>query len=232
MHSERILIVDDDENLASLLKISLEDEGFLITIASNGETALRKFREDYFTLVILDLTLPEMSGIEVCRAIRQQSRVAIIVLTGNQDNDVQLECLRCGADDYVTKPFDNRILLARIDAVLNRISEGNAPFQNSNYYNDGYLLIDYSAHSVKISGKEIALTPKEYNLLYELTRQAGTVMEYEKLLTRVWGEEYKDDKNLLYRHINSLRRKIEPDPDRPRYIITVAKTGYRFDMPH
>jgi len=227
MQHKRILIVDDDTAIVNLLRYTIEEEGYQVFIAGDGVEAIRIFNEISPDLIILDLILPDGDGFEVCRVIREKSPVPILALSALKSEEDKVKSLDLGMNDYMIKPFGNKELLARIRALLRNNKSG--PNSSLSFFDDGYLKIDYLAFRVITAGKEVTLTPIEFSLLRELTQNAGVILGYNELLTRVWGPEYKNSANLLFRHINSLHKKIEPEPDKPRYIINVKKSGYRYD---
>jgi DNA-binding response OmpR family regulator len=230
MQYSRILIVDDNTNVTKLLKITLEREGYQVYIFNNGIEAIENYNEISPDLIILDIILPDIDGFEICRIIRKNSMVPILVLSGLNSEVAMKECHNIGVNDYVTKPFENAVLQEKIRTLLNSTNDKSDNVLS--VFNDGYIKINFLAHYVIVAGKEVHLTPIEFHILSELTLNAGVVIEYNELLKCVWGYEYEDQLNLLYRHINSLHKKIEPDPCKPRYIINVMKFGYRYDTHH
>jgi two-component system KDP operon response regulator KdpE len=210
----------------------LEREGFKTSTAMDGEAAIMAFEKESPDLIILDLLLPNLDGFEVCRTIRKQSQVPILALSALNDQTEKVKCLDLGADDYLTKPFSMGELRARINALLRRSSktiDSEKPVPRPFDYDDGYLKVDFQSHRVMVTGDEIILAPMEFKLLHELVINAGVVLEYNDLLSRVWGPEYRGTRDYLHDHIYSLRRKIEPDVKNPRYFITIPGFGYRFD---
>ncbi|HXF38080.1 MAG TPA: response regulator transcription factor [Blastocatellia bacterium] len=220
-----ILVVDDEPQILRVMRASLPARGFDVRTASGGEQALDEIRKEMPDLIILDLAMPEMPGLEVCRRIRETSTVPIIVLSAMGLESDKVQALYIGADDYVTKPFGMEELLARMLAVLRRvhISEGDAPMLKV-----GDLTINPGERRVTIGQSQIKLTPKEFDLLKYLVTNAGKVLTHRALLQAVWGTESSEQKEYLRVFINQLRRKIEPDPQHPRYILTEPWVGYRF----
>ncbi len=218
----RVLIVDDDTALAEMLGIVLRGEGYEPVLCAHGDRALAMFREHKPDLVLLDLMLPGMDGIDVCRAIRAKSGVPIVMLTAKTDTVDVVVGLESGADDYVMKPFKPKELVARIRARLRR-SEEPAP----EMLEIGDLVIDVAGHSVKRDGSVIALTPLEFDLLVALARKPWQVFTREVLLEQVWGYRHAADTRLVNVHVQRLRSKIERDPERPDVVVTVRGVGYK-----
>jgi len=218
----RVLVVDDDASLAEMLSLVLRNEGFGSRICSTGETAMSAFREYQPDLVLLDVMLPGKGGIEVCREIRAESGVPIVMLTAKSDTIDVVAGLESGADDYVVKPFKPKELLARIRARVRRLSEG--PPESLNI---GDLVIDVAGHSVTRNSTALALTPLEFDLLVCLARKPWQVFTREVLLEQVWGYRHAADTRLVNVHVQRLRAKIEPDPERPEVILTVRGVGYK-----
>ena len=218
----RVLVVDDDPALAEMLGIVLRSEGFLPSFVADGERALNAFREHKPDLVLLDLMLPGMDGIDVCRAIRAESGVPIVMLTAKTDTIDVVVGLESGADDYVMKPFKPKELVARIRARLRRTEEP-AP----ELLEIGDLVIDVAGHSVKRDGGPIALTPLEFDLLVALARKPWQVFTREVLLEQVWGYRHAADTRLVNVHVQRLRSKVERDPENPEVVVTVRGVGYK-----
>ena len=223
---QRILVVDDEPQLTRVLRRSLTTKGYDVRIAGDGEFALQTFHDWPAVLVITDLALPNMSGLELCRRLRAISEVPIIVLSVRGEETTKVEALDAGADDYVTKPFGMDELLARIRATLRRKPESDS---KSQILEVGDFHIDLEGHSAAQSGKELRLTPKEFDLLVHLIRNAGKVLTHRTLLGAVWGGDYTEQTEYLRVFIGQLRKKIEPDPSTPRYILTEPWIGYRFN---
>jgi DNA-binding response OmpR family regulator len=224
--NEKILLVEDEKTLAKALKFSLEKEGFLVSVAYDGEEALKAAKRDRPQLIILDLMLPKIDGFEVCRAIRRDSQVPIIMLTARDEDIDKILGLELGADDYMTKPFNTRELLSRIRAILRRTT-GHS-FSGNKVVRIGDIEIDLIKHRVNVRGGEVSLTSKEYALLSFLGSNPGRVFSRDLLLQEIWGYEYCGDARTVDVHIRHLREKIEEFPAEPYYILTVWGTGYKF----
>lgn len=222
----RILVVDDEIEIRRFLRASLGMHGNTIIEATNGQDALRMVIDNRPDLTILDLGLPDLDGVEITRRIREWSRMPIIILSVRNQEQIKIEALDAGADDYLTKPFGVGELLARIRVVMRRVvtPEGDAEYQV------GELVIDMARHKVSIAGKEVVLTPTEFDLLRTLTQNAGKVLTHRQLIHLVWGASYEDEDRLLRVNIANLRRKIEENPSRPRYILTELGVGYRLKV--
>jgi two-component system, OmpR family, response regulator RegX3 len=225
----RVLIVEDEESFADPLAFLLRKEGFTAAVASTGQQALEEFDRNGADIVLLDLMLPGMSGTDVCKALRQRSTVPVIMVTARDSEIDKVVGLEIGADDYVTKPYSARELIARVRAVLRR--GGDSP--------DGELLpqvlaagpvrMDVERHVVTVDGTEIPLPLKEFDLLEYLLRNVGRVLTRGQLIDRVWGADYVGDTKTLDVHVKRLRSKIEPDPASPRHLVTVRGLGYKFE---
>jgi two-component system KDP operon response regulator KdpE len=222
-----ILVVDDESRMIRFVRMNLELEGFQVAEAGSGIEALDKVRDELPDLVLLDVMMPEMDGFETLERLREISTVPVIMLTVKGDEGDRIRGLELGADDYVTKPFSPRELASRIRAVLRR-AEMPSPVAKTTIDIDDHLQIDFRQREVIVDGEHIRLRPTEYRLLYHLVNNAGWVMTHEMLLSKVWGYEYRDETGLLRLYITYLRKKIEPDPSHPRYILTERGTGYRF----
>lgn len=222
---QRVLIVDDERKLVQGLAAYFRQAGFDVLTAYDGRAALESFGRDHPDLVILDLMLPEMDGLDVCRAIRQRSATPIIMLTARVDETDTLIGLELGADDYITKPFSPREVVARARAVLRRASGALAP---GNVLRGGDILLDIDRRSATAGGQAIELTPTEFDLLTTLLRNRGRPLSRAQLLDAVAGDEEAAYERTIDAHIKNLRRKIEPDPSHPRYIVTVFGIGYKF----
>jgi DNA-binding response OmpR family regulator len=221
-----ILIVDDDALLRRSLAFNLEKVGYRASTAATAEDALAQVHLDPPDLVLLDIGLPGMDGLDALRCLRQQIDVPVIFLTARRRELDQVVGLELGADDYVTKPFDLDVLLARIKAVLRR-SAAPTPPQQFAPLAVGNLVIDPAAHTVTAEGNSVDLTPREFDLLYALAREAGSVVSVDDLLACVWGAEYVGESQVVYVHIRWLREKLERDPHRPKRIVTVRGVGYK-----
>ncbi len=223
----RILVVEDEESFRDALSYMLRKEGFEVVLAENGPSALEEFDRHGADLVLLDLMLPGLSGTEVCRAIRAKSSVPVIMLTAKDTEVDKVVGLELGADDYVTKPYSTRELLARIRAVLRRRGEPEdlAPAT----VEAGPVRLDVDRHVVSVSGEEVTMPLKEFELLELLLRNAGRVLTRGQLIDRVWGSDYVGDTKTLDVHVKRLRAKVEPAPSTPRHIVTVRGLGYKFE---
>jgi two-component system KDP operon response regulator KdpE len=222
----RILVVDDEPQLTRVLLRSLTSKGYEVRIAGDGDFAVQTFQDWTPSLVITDLAMPNMGGLELCRRLRAVSNVPIIVLSVRGEEKTKVEALDAGADDYVTKPFGMDELLARIRAALRRQPAADA---QARVLEAGEFRIDLDAHVVKRAGEEIHLTPKEFDLLTHFVRNAGRVLTHRALLGAVWGGDYTEQHEYLRVFIGQLRKKIETDPSKPRYILTEPWIGYRFN---
>ncbi len=228
MSEAKILIVDDDAQIRRTLRATLVPHRYEVTDASSGEQALDALRDAKPDLVLLDLNMPGMGGLETCRAIREQSDVAIIVLTVRDEEKDKVRVLDAGADDYVTKPFGTAELLARIRAALRRLP---VPLDGPSLLELEGLTIDFGARQVVVRGQSVRLTPKEFDLLRYLASNANQVITHRRLLQAVWGPEYGDEVEYLRVFINQLRKKIEKRPSQPRLLLTEPWVGYRFHLP-
>ncbi|MFU0824978.1 response regulator transcription factor [Clostridium sp.] len=222
-----ILIIEDEEKVSEVLKAYLEREGYKVYCAARGLKGLEIFRSIDIKLVILDLMLPDISGEEICKIIRQSSDVYIFMLTAKGALEDRIEGLNIGADEYLIKPFSPRELTARVNALFRRISTGNS--KSSNYiFNDGRLYVDYNKRLVKIDGKEVALTPNEFDILRVLILNKGNVLSREQLIDKVFGIDFDGYDRTIDVYIKNIRKKIEKDTKNPKYIITITKVGYKF----
>lgn len=226
----KILIVEDEQSFSEALSFLLTKEGFTVSVAENGRAALEIFKSEPFDLVLLDLMIPEVSGTEVCRAIRATSSVPIIMLTAKDSEIDKVVGLELGADDYVTKPYSSRELVARIKAVLRRgASEESKGSAYSGLISAAGIEIDIERHQVTNLGMQVSLPLKEFELLEFLMRNAGRVLTRGQLIDRVWGGDYYGDTKTLDVHIKRLRSKLEADPANPRLIQTIRGLGYKFE---
>jgi len=229
MSSGRILVVDDEPQIRRVLRTTLSAQGYEVFDAKSGEEALLAIREQRFDLILLDLNMPGMGGLATCREIREGSDAAIIMLTVRSSEQDKVAALDAGADDYVTKPFGIPELLARIRAALRRVQLTPA--------GEGQTLelegteIDLAARRVRRGSAEIRLTPKEFDLLHYLVSNPNVAIPHTKLLQAVWGPDYGDQVEYLRVFVNQLRKKIEPDPAKPRFLLTEPWVGYRFALP-
>jgi two-component system response regulator RegX3 len=223
----RVLVVEDEESFSDALSYMLRKEGFEVAIAATGPDALDTFERNGADLVLLDLMLPGLPGTEVCRELRTRSNVPVIMLTAKDSEVDKVVGLELGADDYVTKPFSSRELVARIRAVLRR--QGDVEELAPATLEAGPVRMDVERHIVSVSGTSVQLPLKEFELLEVLLRNAGRVLTRMQLIDRVWGADYVGDTKTLDVHVKRLRAKIEPTPSAPRYIITVRGLGYKFE---
>ena len=225
----KVLVIDDDPNIAEVISISLQVHWPQITVVSavDGDEGLSLVEAESPDVVILDIGLPGMNGFEVCREIRRFSDVPIIMLTVRDTDTDVAHGLQMGADDYLTKPFSHLELLSRIQAVLRR-AQGFPISKGEGVFSSGNLEIDFDGWEVRVAGEVVKLTPKEYSLLYQLSRNAGRVLTYQTMLSKIWGEEYKEEPSLLKLHIHNLRRKLGDDPQNPKIIVNERGVGYKF----
>jgi two-component system KDP operon response regulator KdpE len=227
MHRPRILIVDDELAIVKFLRANLEANGYETLAASDGAEALQKVEMELPDLIILDIMMPKIDGFEVCRRIREWSQIPIIMLSTRDDLMDKVKCLDLGADDYLSKPFGKEELIARVKAVLRRTeAAGIIPIQPS--FSSGNLTINFAERQVTLADSEVRLTPTEYSLLQELVLNAGKVLTHAHLLSKVWGLEYREERQYLHVFVKRLRAKLEPDLAEPRYIMTVPGVGYQF----
>ncbi|HOF95212.1 MAG TPA: response regulator transcription factor [Clostridia bacterium] len=222
----RILLVDDEPLILKGLRFSLQQEGYEIDQAADGEEALEKIRENAYDLVLLDVMLPKLSGIEVCQQVRETSDVPIIMLTAKGEDMDKILGLEFGADDYMTKPFNILEVKARIKSILRRTAVVRGPQKTQ--LSEGGLFLDSQTRSVEVNGSPVNLTVKEFDLLQYFMASPGRVFTREELLENVWGYEYMGDFRTVDVHIRRLRSKIEPDPDKPQYVVTKWGVGYYF----
>jgi two-component system response regulator RegX3 len=223
----RVLVVEDEESFSDALSYMLGREGFEAVVASTGPEALAEFDRAGADIVLLDLMLPGLPGTEVCRALRSRSNVPIIMLTAKDSEVDKVVGLELGADDYVTKPYSARELVARIRAVLRRRGDVEAPADGA--LEAGPVRMDVERHVVVVDGEPVSLPLKEFDLLELLLRNAGRVLTRGQLIDRVWGSDYVGDTKTLDVHVKRLRAKIEPDPANPKHLVTVRGLGYKFD---
>ncbi len=224
----RVLVVEDEESISDPLSYLLRQEGFEVAVAGTGPDALAAFDRSGADIVLLDLMLPGLSGTEVCRALRARSSVPVIMLTARDSEIDKVVGLELGADDYVTKPFSSRELVARVRAVLRRRSEPAADEPGA-ALEAGPVRMDVERHTVAVAGQEVALPLKEFDLLEYLLRNVGRVLTRGQLIDRVWGADYVGDTKTLDVHVKRLRSKVEADPSVPRHLVTVRGLGYKFE---
>jgi two-component system response regulator RegX3 len=224
----RILVVEDEESLADSVRYNLEREGYAVSVAPDGRRALERFRSDRPALVILDLMLPEVSGLDVCRTIRSDSDVPIIMVTAKDSEADKVAGLELGADDYVTKPFSMRELVSRVRANLRRSRPQAVAAPVDEVLAGGPVRMDVARHEVSIGDGSIALPPKEFELLEAFLRRKGRLLTRDFLIEEVWGADYFGDTRTLDVHVKRLRRKLERDPHHPSHLLTVRGLGYKF----
>jgi two-component system KDP operon response regulator KdpE len=225
MHRLRILVVDDELAIIRLVRANLQADGYEVLAAMDGAEALQIIERELPDLIILDIMMPKVDGFEVSRQLREWSQIPIIMLSGRSDEMDKVECLNLGADDYLSKPFGVKELLARVRAVLRRaeITHGT---RTQHSFADGDLEISFAQRRVTVADEEVRLTPTEYSLLQELVLNEGKVLTHAHLLNKVWGPEYGEEREYLHVFVGRLRAKLEPDPISPRYIRTVPGVGY------
>jgi two-component system, OmpR family, KDP operon response regulator KdpE len=226
--SARILVVDDEPQLTRVLRTGLKSRGYEVRVAADGIAGLEAFNDWHPNLVITDLAMPRMDGLELCRQLRTISQVPIIVLSAKGEEKTKIDALDLGADDYVTKPFGIDELLARVRASLRRsavLNEAN----ESTVLENGDFRVDLESRSVRVGDREVHLTPKEFDLLTYFIKHAGKVLTHRTLLAAVWGGNYVDQNEYLRVFVGNLRKKIEADVSSPRYIVTEPWIGYRFN---
>jgi two-component system KDP operon response regulator KdpE len=227
MNTATILAVDDEPQIRRVLRTTLSAQGYTIIEAKSGEEALETVRRERIDLVLLDVNLPGISGLETCREIRSSSEIPIIMLTVRNAEQDKVQALDAGADDYVVKPFGSDELMARIRAALRRSSTA----EDLPSFETPELKIDFSKRVVTVHGNHVRLTPKEFELLRHLVANQGKAIPHRRLLQAVWGPDYGEETEYLRVFINQLRKKVEPDPSHPRYILTEPWLGYRFERP-
>jgi two-component system KDP operon response regulator KdpE len=227
MTAATILVVDDEPQIRRVMRATLTAQGYAIVEARDGQEALEKLRSERPDLVILDMNMPVLDGLETCRAIRAGSNVPVIMLTVRSAEKDKVRALDAGADDYVVKPFGIQELLARIRATLRRSPSGEL----ENVISSKEFDFNFESREVKAGGKPVHLTPKEFEVLRELVTHHGKPISHRRLLQAVWGPDYGEETELLRVVINQLRKKIEPDPAKPRYLLTEPWVGYRFVLP-
>jgi two-component system KDP operon response regulator KdpE len=230
MSGGRILVVDDDPQIRRAMKAALTARGYEVSDARTGDEALEKLRSEAFDLILLDVNMPGSSGMEICRVIRSSSDIAIIMLTVNNTEKSKVEALDAGADDYVTKPFSTPELLARIRATLRRLPQVPDDAGLKQLTLQG-VEIDLPSRQTTVRGRASRLTAKEFDLLSYLLARPNRTISHRELLQAVWGPDYGDELEYLRVFVNRLRKKIEPDPAKPRFLLTDAWAGYRFHLP-
>ncbi len=225
----RVLIVDDDPQIRRVMRMTLVAQGYEVAAVPTGEEALQQTRDSKFDLLVLDMNMPGLGGLETCRSIRAYSNAAIIMLTVRDAEAEKIAALDAGADDYVTKPFRMPELLARIRAALRRVPEVVSGAEEILRFDD--LEINFSTRRVVAAGREVRLTPKEFDLLRYLASHPNVPIPHARLLQAVWGPDYGNEVEYLRVFVNHLRKKLEPDPASPRYLLTEPWVGYRFATP-
>ena len=227
MKKTRVLVVDDEPETLKYVGANLKARGFEVVTAADGSEALKQATEDVFDLVLLDITMPGPDGFAVCQALRQDSNVPIIMLSARGQEKDKVRALDLGADDYITKPFGIEELLARVRSTLRRSQHDPS---TAGPLVIGDLAINFAERRVTRGGEEVKLTPTEYALLVQLARSAGKVLSHSVLLQRVWGPEYGEESDYLWAYMRRLRRKLEAEPDHPRYLLTEPGVGYRMSL--
>jgi len=227
MSKLRILVADDDPSILRLLSANLKARGYEVISCTDGEETLQMVEKEFLDLIILDIMMPKLDGIEVCRRIRTWNKIPIIMLSARGDEKDKVRCLEIGADDYITKPFGMAELLARISTALRHAQSTKVDMPASSTFVSGDMEINFASHTVKVAGKQVRLTPTEFALLQELATNSGKVLTHRLILQRVWGEEYHSEREYIRVFIGRLRRKIEPDPDNPRHLLTIPGVGYQ-----
>jgi DNA-binding response OmpR family regulator len=224
----RVLVVEDERSIAAFVQTALEREGFAVEVVSTGQAALAQVKARPPDLILLDLMLPGMDGLEVCRQVRgHEPYIPIVMLTARSEDVDKVVGLELGADDYITKPFNIRELIARVRAVLRLVRHADTG-PDRDRLQVGQLIIDRASRTVAVAGRQVTLTPKEFDLLATLAWDRGRVYGREMLLERVWGYDYLGESRTVDVHMQRLRHKVEPDPAHPRYLLTVRGVGYKF----
>jgi two-component system response regulator RegX3 len=224
----RILVVEDEESLADSVRYNLEREGYTVSVAADGRRALERFRVEPPSLVILDLMLPEVSGLDVCRVIRTESDVPIIMVTAKDSEADKVTGLELGADDYVTKPFSMRELVSRVRANLRRVRTSGPVEPPDDLLSGGPVRMDVARHEVAVHEQAVPMPPKEFELLEAFLRRKGRLLTRDFLIEEVWGADYFGDTRTLDVHVKRLRRKLEEDPHHPVHLLTIRGLGYKF----
>lgn len=222
---KNVLIIEDEEKVVQVLKAYLEKSGYNVKFALNGLSGIELFKKDNFNLIILDLMLPDITGEDICKIIRETSDVYIFMLTAKGSLEDKIEGLDIGADEYLVKPFSPRELTARVRALFRRVTNINVPILT---FDSGNLVINTEERSVKLNDNTIMLTPNEFDILYTLAINKGIVLTREQLIEKIFGLDFAGYDRTIDVHIKNLRKKIEEDSRNPRYIMTVVKTGYKF----
>ncbi len=228
MQQKRILIVEDEPKIAEAVEAYLKKDGYSTLVAYDGRQALLLFEREHPNMMILDLMLPHISGEDVCKAVREQSRIPIIMLTAKASEDNKIDGLNIGADDYMTKPFSPRELVARVNSLFRRCSDGISPLFNRVSWNNGDLEVDFNAYTIKKQGVAVSLTPNEFKLLATLAKYPNKTFTRYELIELAFGIDFDGYDRTIDSHIKNLRAKIETDTANPVYILTVRGIGYRF----
>jgi DNA-binding response OmpR family regulator len=226
--NKKVLIVEDEVKISSVIKSFLESKGFFAYCVEDGLKAIEVFHREVFSMILLDLMLPGMSGEEVCRTIRQKSRVPIIMLTSKSAESDMLKGLDIGADDYITKPFSFKTLFARMEAVWRRSADDLIPIISAQNFHDGNLTVDFENRMIRKNSEEVKLTPNEYKILTTLMRYPNKVFSRDELISSALGEDYEGYDRTIDSHIKNLRAKLEDDPKNPVYVRTIHSVGYKF----
>lgn len=230
MGKETILIVDDEKEIRELIEIYLKNEGYQILMAANGQEALEILQDEDIDLIVLDIMMPKMDGIQACMKVREDKNMPIIMLSAKSQDMDKILGLSTGADDYVTKPFNPLELVARVKSQLRRYTKLNVPtIKRENELEVGDLTVNTSTHEAKVNGKEVKLTPREFSILELLARNKGIVFSIEKIYEQVWQEAFYESDNTVMVHIRKIREKIEENPRKPQYIKTVWGVGYKIE---
>lgn len=232
MEQNKILVVDDEKEITDLIEIYLKNDGFDVVKANNAKDAMCELSKSEFQLIILDIMMPGMNGLEACREIRKTHNIPIIMLTAKSEDMDKIMGLSSGADDYITKPFNPLELIARVKSQLRRYLFLNPDFKSEDAHSDiciGGLIINNEDHTVKVYGKNVNLTPTQFDILYLLASNPGRVFSTEEIFEHVWKEKYYESNNTVMVHIRKIREKIEEDPRRPQYIKTVWGVGYKIE---
>ena len=227
MHARRVLVIDDEQDFIDLIKVQLENAGAVVDAALSAEEGLRLFRDRHHDLVLLDVMMPGIDGWQACQAFRELSGVPIIMLTAMSSDMEVVRGLECGADDYLVKPFNRQVLLARMRAVLRRAETSSGRWGPMRYQDD-HLAFDLAQRQISVQGQPVNLTPTEYYLFECMVCNADHLLTPQQILECVWGPEYVDSIEYVHVYMHRLRRKLEPDPQNPRYLMNVTGVGYLF----